>query len=196
MVGKQGSNATKMAFLLPRIHSWGMSGTPFRKNKLKDIHPLLSFIGYDSIVSHWNGVKSDWTSILKPIFHRNLKANVQQEIPLPEQKETIIYLSFSGIEQHYYDELMKKCKEAIDSLNNKASGLKTRVSELKSRFDDALLIEQSLKESNNSSSYENARQSTFRARNRLDEAQSALSKIEMEKKAILRSNFLQLQQVW
>ena len=122
MVKNSTSNASKMARKLPRIHSWGVSGTPFAKNGLDDLLELLEFVDQESILVTsyiWKFLiqnQSELLEFLRKIMHRNMKELVKNELTLPLQKESKIFLNLSAIEEYYYNELYQKCKLEIDKV--------------------------------------------------------------------------------
>ena len=128
MVKSKNSNAAKMAGRIPRVHSWGVSGTPFGKNGFYDLLQLLKFVDQESVLiesKSWDYLVKNqdlMMDFLRRIMHRNFKNLVKNELILPPQLESKIFTSLSPIEDYYYHELLKKCKQeikAIDDSRNK-----------------------------------------------------------------------------
>ena len=115
--------ATQMARLIPRIHSWGVTGTPIGSHGLQDLRDLIQFVDKDLVFSHpltWKAlIHSEplFMRVIREIFHCNTKENVGTELILPKQSDTTLFLKMSAIERHYYDELLKKCVEEVDALD-------------------------------------------------------------------------------
>ena len=117
MVESSTSNATRVARRLLRVHSWGMSGTPVGPNGLDDLRGLLKFIDQDGVYTrHWKtfSLRDCLPShLLRSLVHKNTKDNIGAELTLPSQEESTLYLSFSPIEKHYYDQVQRECREDI-----------------------------------------------------------------------------------
>jgi E3 ubiquitin-protein ligase SHPRH len=124
MVKNGVSNAAKMARCIPRIHSWGVSGTPFGKNGYNDLLNLLNFVDQESVILQndtWRYLMENqemMMDFLKRIMHRNLKDLVKNELVLSSQTESKIFLNLSPVENYYYNELLKKCKEEIKNIDS------------------------------------------------------------------------------
>jgi E3 ubiquitin-protein ligase SHPRH len=105
------TNAAKVACLLPRIHSWAVSGTPLRKD-IQDICGLLLFLDFESFhdikyVSREVAVHRPhvFSRIFNKIGLRHTKALVRDEMTLPPQKRVVITMPFSVFEQQNYSQL-------------------------------------------------------------------------------------------
>lgn len=117
------SQAAAVARLLPRIHAWGITGTPV-KDDVKDLLGLLQFLRYQP----FSTTNSTWAALMehKPIFEqlfhsislRHTKAMVRSEILLPPQKRYVISMPFSAVEEQHYQSLVKEmmddCKLTVD----------------------------------------------------------------------------------
>jgi E3 ubiquitin-protein ligase SHPRH len=112
------TNAAQVACLLPRVHSWAVSGTPLRKD-VQDICGLLIFLDFQSFhdVSHLSRhVAVNRPHVFGKIFSkiglRHTKALVRDEMTLPPQKRVVITMPFSVFEQQNYSELFDiMCKD-------------------------------------------------------------------------------------
>lgn len=124
MVKNATSNAAKMASGIPRVHSWGVSGTPFGKNGLNDLLDLLNFVDQELVLTGADTLDyliknpTDLIGFLRKIMHRNFKEFVKDELTLPSQRESKIFLNFSPAEDYYYQELFRKCKQNIQNLDD------------------------------------------------------------------------------
>lgn len=123
MVKNATSIAAKMAGRIPRVHSWGVSGTPFGKKGFHDLLDFLKFVDQESVLleNHtWDSLIENQTLMLDflgRIMHRNFKDLVKNELILPPQRESKIFLNLSPAEDYYYQELCKKCKQEIDNID-------------------------------------------------------------------------------
>ncbi|OBT70212.1 hypothetical protein VE03_00160 [Pseudogymnoascus sp. 23342-1-I1] len=111
------TNAATMAQMVPRVNSWGVTGTPVRKN-VEDLFGLLKFIRYEPFgVLPWT-----WAAMLRnlPAFQslfrrialRHTKSIVRDELQLPPQKRYVITMPFTPVEEQHYQSLFQKmCDE-------------------------------------------------------------------------------------
>ena len=107
--------SAKMALKLHSIHRWCVSGTPIGRGKLEDIFGLLVFLGVkpfnnktwfrDCFDVSYRGVLDRINCLLSDIFWRSTKANpaVTKQMGIPEQIEKKVFLRFSSIERHFYN---------------------------------------------------------------------------------------------
>ncbi|KAH3671727.1 hypothetical protein OGAPHI_000432 [Ogataea philodendri] len=117
MTASMTANASKFARIIPRVHSWGVSGTLI-KNNLNDLHSLLSFLRLNPIdlYSGTSGI-SPWVSIVteapyyqfqrlfSKICLRHTKKMVADQIKLPQQTRILLRMPFTAIERDNYDNL-------------------------------------------------------------------------------------------
>jgi len=111
------SQAAIVARALPRVNSWGITGTPV-KDDVKDLLGLLSFLGYQPYcsASHvWQALINNHKPIFQQIFRaislRHTKALVRDEIMLPPQKRYVISMPFTAVEEQHYQSLFKEMAE-------------------------------------------------------------------------------------
>ncbi|KAI1096887.1 SNF2 family N-terminal domain-containing protein [Rostrohypoxylon terebratum] len=104
------SNAAKVAKLIPRINSWGISGTPVRDN-IKDLWGLLVFLHYEPFASSpaiWEGLITSHKHLFEPLFNRialrHTKRAIRNELPLPRQHRYVINMPFTPVEEQRYRE--------------------------------------------------------------------------------------------
>lgn len=117
------SQAAAVARLLPRVHAWGITGTPV-KDDVKDLLGLLQFLRYQpfsTTPSTWTALtdhKSIFERLFRSISLRHTKAMVRNEILLPPQKRYVISMPFSAVEEQHYQSLVKEmindCQLTID----------------------------------------------------------------------------------
>ncbi|CAO3645911.1 unnamed protein product [Cunninghamella blakesleeana] len=117
MVESTHRRATEMASLIPRHFSWGLTGTPLKSAHFENLYGLYQFVGYTGVMklSQFKAFYS--TDIYQPLFfdfsksimRRNVKSFLHDQLKIPKQNRHIIKLSFSTIEQHYYNELWSMC---------------------------------------------------------------------------------------
>lgn len=111
--------AARVARRLPRVHSWAVSGTPLRKN-VQDLQGLLIFLGYEPLSSDarlWNHLVTYHRHVFRRIFEkialRHTKAQIREELQLPQQKRVVITTPFSAVEQQNYANLVAEMCDAV-----------------------------------------------------------------------------------
>ena len=124
MVSSTISRAFQSAALIPRYHSWGVSGTPIKKN-LGDLHSVLHFLRYqpfcgdvgklswDYITDVVNNTNDDFVKLWTTIAIRHTKAMTHDDIQLPPQSRVLLTIPFTPIEQDFYNEKLEECLAAI-----------------------------------------------------------------------------------
>lgn len=113
------SQAAAVARLLPRIHAWGITGTPV-KDDVNDLLGLLQFLRYQpfcNISATWNELmnrKDMFEALFRSLSLRHTKAMVRDEILLPPQKRYVITMPFSAVEEQHYQSLFKEMASECD----------------------------------------------------------------------------------
>lgn len=122
------SQVTNVAKKIPRWYAWAVTGTPMRR-ELKDLHCLYDFISVAPSIKT-SGAFSKLCSDpqFTPVFYdfarhtirRNTKRALESQLHIPKQSRHVVRFPFTTIEQHYYDDLWKECKQSIelDSLDS------------------------------------------------------------------------------
>ncbi|KAI2623305.1 SNF2 family N-terminal domain-containing protein [Hypoxylon sp. NC1633] len=102
------SGAAKVARLIPRVNSWGITGTPVKEN-IKDLWGLLLFLHYEPFASStviWQELITSHKQFFKPLFNqislRHTKLDVREEVTLPPQKRYVISMPFTPVEEQHY----------------------------------------------------------------------------------------------
>ncbi|PNY24104.1 ATP-dependent helicase [Tolypocladium capitatum] len=124
MIENGHTQAAAVARVIPRISSWGITGTPV-KDDVGDLLGLLSLLRYEPYCSAsqvWQGLikrhKPVFQQIFRSISLRHTKALVREEILLPPQKRHVINMPFTAVEeQHYqslYKEMARECNLGLD----------------------------------------------------------------------------------
>ncbi|XP_045026418.1 LOW QUALITY PROTEIN: E3 ubiquitin-protein ligase SHPRH [Daphnia magna] len=129
MVEGSATRAAEMARKFHTVHRWCVTGTPIQKS-VQDLHGLFMFL--DVAVDRrvlFNPV--GLVDVLAPIFWRTRKSAVTEQIQLPEQTDETHWLSFSAVEQHFYQQQQAQCAQDATVRFLKFSGdLKTKISSL------------------------------------------------------------------
>ncbi|KAK2602150.1 hypothetical protein N8I77_008706 [Diaporthe amygdali] len=112
------SKAATLARLLPRIHAWGVTGTPV-KDSVEDLRGLLLFLRYEPFASNvkaWNALINTDQDGFRRLFNqlslRHSKRLVRHEIDIPAQKRYVITMPFTAVEEQHYQSLFREVVEA------------------------------------------------------------------------------------
>ena len=116
MVENTVSNASIMACKIPRLISWTVTGTPCPKTgTIEDMKGLFRFA--NSEIYSWPSVFKlpdiTLSNILSPILHRDSKDHCKEELILPEQEDQMFYITFTKVEEQYYDDFVHEAVEEI-----------------------------------------------------------------------------------
>lgn len=112
MVRSSVSNAAQVAKLIPRVHAWGVTGTPVTK-ELQDLQGILNFLRLEPWATGENAwyqlVRSpgDFMTLFSDIAIRHTTAMVEDDIALPPQSRNLCPLPFTTIEADNYNQLYK-----------------------------------------------------------------------------------------
>ncbi|KAK4514830.1 glucosidase II [Mucor velutinosus] len=128
MIEGQVSIVAKVAKKIPRWYAWAVTGTPMRRD-LEDLYGLYDFIAVvPSIKTPATFSKLCKDPQFMPVFfdfarntiRRNTKRALESQLHIPKQSRHVVRFPFTTIEQHYYDDLWKECKQSIelDSLDS------------------------------------------------------------------------------
>jgi E3 ubiquitin-protein ligase SHPRH len=112
------SKAATLARLLPRVHAWGVTGTPV-KDSVEDLRGLLLFLRYEPFASNmaaWNALIKSHQDGFRRLFNqlslRHSKRHVRHEIAIPAQKRYVITMPFTAVEEQHYQNLFREVVEA------------------------------------------------------------------------------------
>lgn len=131
MVESTTTRVASMANQIPRWYSWAVTGTPM-KSDFNDLFGLYNFLQLEKTVSQDASVFKEFHSNLKhkglffsftkATIRRNMKNLLSSQIFIPNQSRHVVRIPFSTIEQHYYEDLYRRCRQTlrldwIDSIN-------------------------------------------------------------------------------
>lgn len=123
MLGTGGeSAAARVASEIPRVNSWGVSGTPLQNN-MNSLKVLLDFLRYEPAFDKalWTRLWIDDRSLLFKICKffgvRHTKRMVRHELQIPPQTRYVISVPFGAVEeQAYLDLFQAMCEDCQLSL--------------------------------------------------------------------------------
>ena len=118
--------AGAMARLVPGTHRWAVTGTPVTRG-LEDLQGLFAFLGGPSPLTDagwWRRMiqaprdagdpdaRRALRAVLRRVMWRNARRDVEDELRLPPQGQTVTWLRPSGIEAHWYAQQRRVCEGA------------------------------------------------------------------------------------
>lgn len=100
------SNAARVARIIPRVHAWGVSGTPI-KTSMNDIRGIFIFLNVQNFQTKpaWERLlasRVDFEQVLSTIGIRHTKPMVAHQLHLPPQFRYVVPLKFTSIELYFY----------------------------------------------------------------------------------------------
>ena len=128
MVSAGITNTAKVAQIIPRVHAWGVTGTPVKRNMV-DLLGTLIFLRLHPFALHktWAqlaAVPQDFEKLFKNISIRHTMSMVEDEIAIPHQQRMRISLPFNSVEEnnyfHLFKEFLKDC--GLDEHGNVLNG--------------------------------------------------------------------------
>ncbi|KAJ3682918.1 hypothetical protein LUZ60_013145 [Juncus effusus] len=135
-VESSNSSITEMAMRLNARNKWCVTGTPIQR-KLDDLFGLLRFLRVRpfDVYRWWADIIRDpyerrdkaamkfTHQFFKRIMWRSSKSHVSDELQLPPQEQSLTYLSFSPVEEHFYQKQHATC---VDHAHEIIKNLKDR----------------------------------------------------------------------
>ncbi|CAH2351469.1 hypothetical protein CLIB1423_03S07008 [[Candida] railenensis] len=130
MVSSSVSRAFQSAALIPKHHSWGVSGTPIKKN-FDDLLSILKFLKFQPFGEEYyskvtwqmltntnrrtniHGGNQDFIKLWSQIALRHTKAMVHDDIKLPPQNRVLMSIPFNPVEQENYNQMLEGCLATI-----------------------------------------------------------------------------------
>ncbi|KAG5643859.1 hypothetical protein DXG03_009543 [Asterophora parasitica] len=119
MVG--GGKVEDMVSLIPRLSSFAVSGTPARQ-QVPDLIHVLKFLRVDNIVGStklWNRLVSTgfgaahFAAMFQAYGIRTLKANVKEELTIPQQTRYLVNITLGPVEKHVYDQALEAALQGL-----------------------------------------------------------------------------------
>ncbi|XP_037084816.1 E3 ubiquitin-protein ligase SHPRH-like [Pollicipes pollicipes] len=116
------SRTAEMALKLSCVNRWCVTGTPLSRS-VGDLYGLLLFLGVDPVWCElwWNqcvyypylhGELAPLDRLLERCLWRTAKADVLDQIEVPEQSERLVLLDFSPVESYFYRRQHEECSRA------------------------------------------------------------------------------------
>jgi len=126
MVEGSATRAAEMARKFHTVHRWCVTGTPIQKS-IRDLDGLFDFLHLDRPRLLYPD--DTLVEILAKVFRRTRKSQVADQIRLPPQTEKVHWLSFSAIEEHFYQQQHTRCgQEAVVAFEKYRGNLKAKLS--------------------------------------------------------------------
>ncbi|KNZ77948.1 hypothetical protein J132_02888 [Termitomyces sp. J132] len=113
MVG--GGKIEDMVSLIPRLSSFAVSGTPARQ-QVADLMHVLKFLRVNDVIGSarlWNRLTSTgfgaahFAALFQEYGIRTLKANVKEELTIPQQTRYLVSIHLGPVEKHVYDRTLE-----------------------------------------------------------------------------------------
>ncbi|KAL3881583.1 hypothetical protein ACJMK2_028004 [Sinanodonta woodiana] len=135
------TKTAEMALRLTSVNRWCVTGTPIQK-KVADLYGLILFLGLDPYwVQQWwkaliyepfcYGVKDPMYNLMCQVLWRTAKKDIIDQIHLPGQTQTVHWLTFSPVEDHFYRQQYHECSRlALERLSKWTDKKDTRLSSL------------------------------------------------------------------
>nr|XP_045617516.1 E3 ubiquitin-protein ligase SHPRH-like [Procambarus clarkii]XP_045617517.1 E3 ubiquitin-protein ligase SHPRH-like [Procambarus clarkii] len=134
------NKTAEMALRLAATNRWCVTGTPVQKT-VNELQGLLMFLGVDPywVAQWWNrclflpychGVKEQLHNLVAQYMWRNAKKDVIHQIDIPQQVEEVHWLSFTRVEEHFYQRLHAECSYDAQQRLKKFTDIKTKLSSL------------------------------------------------------------------
>lgn len=118
MVNSGVSNAARVAKIIPRVHAWGVTGTPVKGNMI-DLQGLLIFLRQEPFASSpkvWSQLMAlplDFAKLFSTISIRHSMTQVEDDLVIPPQKRYLLSIPFNSVEennyQHIFQNFLRDC---------------------------------------------------------------------------------------
>ena len=128
MIESPSTKVSLMASRLLSVHKWCITGTPFARS-LDDLWGLFSFLQIQPFCTAfwWKHLLRDpyiakhpqrLHDVLKIVMWRNSKADIEDQLDIPEQNDIEYPLDFSVIEKHFYETQERKCERLLSQASS------------------------------------------------------------------------------
>ncbi|CAO3587752.1 unnamed protein product [Absidia cylindrospora] len=110
---------SEMASLISSYYRWAVTGTPIKSSNFDDLYGLLRFVGnmdnfkpgqYKRLYTS-SSLRQLFLDLTKTIMRRNMKSLLRDQTHIPTQHRHVVKISFSAIEQEYYNDLSASTKQ-------------------------------------------------------------------------------------
>ena len=113
-------DAVEMAMRIPRFKAWAITGTPVgnQGSMNKDLRGLFAFLG---LFNEYMGLRPPvmlptLMEVIKRFMIRHSKASVHDQLMLPKQYQSMEYVHFSEVEEHFYCHLRETMTEEVSGI--------------------------------------------------------------------------------
>ncbi|KAJ3027794.1 hypothetical protein HDV00_010853, partial [Rhizophlyctis rosea] len=121
MVDNPVTQSAEMAGMVPKLHPWVVTGTPFGKLGMGDLYGLLVFLNlqpFSTLPPLWKRLTTPYHAphlftVLRRVMHRNTEANLKEELTLPPQTESVVRVEFEKVEREVYGQIWEMCLEDV-----------------------------------------------------------------------------------
>ncbi|KAI8360688.1 SNF2 family N-terminal domain-containing protein [Choanephora cucurbitarum] len=117
MIDASLSHVSAVAKLIPSWYRWAVTGTPL-KDDLNNLYSLYDFLELEDTLTAsrfetFCQRKSHFYPFAKQTIRRNMKSKLKDQVHIPHQSRHVVHIPFSTVEQHYYEDLWRDCRQEL-----------------------------------------------------------------------------------